>query len=161
MAPRKRDPQITERAAPCLDRSAVDTWRNMCPVRPEHKDVFPADAWLWQPAAAAWVWGVLKAGGGNMQAEQLTQHLAQIRGLARRQAGGLRNRGLTVLEAFRLIEVERLPTVRGSHATSIYGNVSIVRDRIDEREARRRRKQAMVAAWNEMLRQAFTPTEEQ
>jgi hypothetical protein len=129
-------------------------------VHPEHKAVFPADAWLWQPAAAAWVWGVLKAAGGNMQAEQLARHLARIRGLARRQAGGLRNRGLTVLEAFRLIEVERLLTVRGGHATSVYGNVSIVRDRIDEREARRRKKQAMVAAWNEVLRQAFTPTEE-
>jgi len=161
MAPRKRGPQVTERVPQCLDRSAVDRWRNMCPVRPEHKAIFPAEAWLWQPGAAAWVWGVLKAAGGNMQAEELTQHLARIRDLSRRQAGGLRNRGLTILEAFRLVEVERLPAGRGGRATSAYGNVSIVRDRIDKRDACQRKRQATADAWNEMLRQALTAIEGQ
>jgi len=160
MVPRKRDPQITERAAPCLDRSAVDTWRNMCPVRPEHKAVFPADAWLWQPAAAAWVWGVLKVAGGNMQAEGLIQHLARLRGLSRRQATGLRNRGLTVLEAFRLVETERFPAVRGGRETSAYGNVRIVRNKIDKMDARRRRQQAEDDMWIDLLRQTLTPTED-
>ena len=161
MAPRKRGPQVTERVPQCLDRSAVDRWRNTCPVRPEHKAVFPAEAWLWQPGVAAWVWGVLKAAGGNMQAEELTQHLARIRDLSRRQAGGLRNRGLTILEAFRLVEVERLPAGRGGRATSAYGNVSIVRDRIDKRDACQRKRQATADAWNEMLRQALTAIEGQ
>jgi len=130
-----------------LDPSSVDRWRNMCPVRPQHKSVFPADPWLWQPAAAAWVWGILKAAGGNMQAEELIQHLARLRGLSRRQATGLRNRGLTVLEAFRLVETERLPAVRGGQATSVYGDVRIVRDKIDKKDARRRKQQAEDDMW--------------
>ena len=130
-----------------LDPSSVDRWRNMCPVRPQHKSVFPADPWLWQPAAAAWVWGVLKAAGGNMQAEELSQHLARLRDLSRRQATGLRNRGLTVLEAFRLVEVERLPAMRGGQATSVYGDVRIVQDKIDKKDARRRKQQAEDDMW--------------
>ena len=143
-----------------LDPSSVDRWRSTCPVRPQHKSVFPTVLWLWQPGAAAWLWGVLKAAGGNMQAEELTQHLARLRGLSRRQATGLRNRGLTVLEAFRLIEVKRLPAVRGGQATSVYGNVRIVRDKIDKKDARRRKQQAEDDMWIDVLRQALTPTED-
>jgi hypothetical protein len=95
-----------------------------------------------------------------MQAEELTQHLARLRGLSRRQATGLRNRGLTVLEAFRLIEVKRLPAVRGGQATSVYGNVRIVRDKIDKKDARWRRQQAEDNMWIDVLRQALTPTED-
>jgi len=156
----KCHPQITERASQRLDRSAVDRWRSTCPVRPEHKAVFPTAVWLWQPGAAAWVWAVLKAAGGNMQAEELTQHLARLRDLSRRQAGGLRNRGLTILEAFRLVEIERFPAVRGGHATSVYGNVGVVRDDIDERETHQRKRKAVVDEWNETLRQAFASIED-
>ena len=137
----------------------MDYLRNVCPVRTEHKAVFPAAVWLWQPGAAAWVWGILKASGGSMQAKELTQHLARIRNLSHRQASSLRNQGLTVLEAFRLVEIERLPTVRGGQATSIYGNVRVLRDNINEREARRRKKKTEVDAWNEMLRQVLTSIE--
>ena len=137
-----------------LDPSSVDRWRNTCPVRPEHKSVFPTFLWLWQPGAAAWVWGVLKAAGGNMQAGELTEHLARLRGLSHRQAMGLRNRGLTVLEAFRLVEVERLPAVRGGRETSVYGNVRIVRDKINKKDARRRKQQAEDDMWIDVLRQA-------
>ena len=160
MAPRKRGPQVTERVPQCLDRSAVDRWRDLCPVRPEHKSVFPTVLWQWQPGAAAWVWGVLKAAGGSMQAEELIQQLARLRGLSRRQATGLRNRGLTVLEAFRLVEVERLPAMRGGQATSVYGDVRIVQDKIDKKDARRRKQQAEDDMWIDMLRQALTPTED-
>jgi len=143
-----------------LDPSSVDRWRSTCPVRPQHKSVFPAVLWLWQPAAAAWVWGVLKAAGGNMQAEELSQHLARLRDLSRRQATGLRNRGLTVLEAFRLVEVKRLPAVRGGRETSVYGNVRIVHNKIDKKDARRRKQQAEDDMWIDVLRQALTPTED-
>ncbi|HUT61275.1 MAG TPA: hypothetical protein VNA25_25785 [Phycisphaerae bacterium] len=149
-----------EKAARRLDRSSVDRWRSTCPVLSEHKSVFPTVLWLWQPGAAAWVWGVLKAAGGNMQAEELTQHLARLRDLSRQQATGLRNRGLTVLEAFRLVEVERFPAVRGGRETSVYGNVRIVQDKIDKKDARRRKQQAEDDMWIEVLRQALTPTED-
>ena len=143
-----------------LDPSSVDRWRNACPVRAEHKSVFPNVLWLWQPSAAAWVWGVLKAAGGNMQAEELIQHLARLRGLSRRQATGLRNRGLTVLEAFGLIEVERFSAVRGGRETSVYGDVRIVRDKVDKKDARRRKQQAEDDMWIDALRQALTSTED-
>jgi hypothetical protein len=129
-------------------------------VRPEHKSVFPTVLWQWQPGAAAWVWGVLKAAGGNMQAGELTEHLARLRGLSHRQAMGLRNRGLTVLEAFRLVEVERFPAVRGGRETSVYGNVRIVRDKINKKDARRRKQQAEDDMWIDVLRQALAPTED-
>jgi hypothetical protein len=95
-----------------------------------------------------------------MQAEELIQHLARLRGLSRRQATGLRNRGLTVLEAFRLVEIERFPAVRGGRETSVYGNVRIVRDKIDKKDARRRRQQAEDDMWIDVLRQALTSTED-
>ena len=143
-----------------LDPSAVDCWRNTCPVSHQHKSVFPADPWLWQPAAAAWVWGVLKAAGGTLQAQELIQHLARLRGFSRPQAAGLRNRGLAVLEAFRLVEIERLPTAGGGGERSVYGNVKVVGNRIDKADARRRREQAEDDRWIEMLRQAVDSTED-
>jgi hypothetical protein len=68
-------------------------------------------------------------------ATELTDRLAERRRRSRRQANGLRNQGLFVLEAFGLIEVERLPVERGGRGTSTYGCVPIIRDRMDEKEA--------------------------
>ena len=65
-----------------------------------------------------------------------------------------------MLEAFRLIEIVRLPAERGGRATSAYGNVSIIRERIDEKEARERKKQVMAAWWNEMLLDWLTAIQE-
>lgn len=161
MASRKRETAAPERAPQHLDCSAVERWRNSCPVRHEHKSIFPADEWLWQPGAAAWVWGILKAAGGKVPAEELSRSLAQLRDSSHRQAHGLRNRGLTVLEAFGLIEIERFPAVRGGHPTSAYGSVSIIRDRIDEKEMRKKKKRVMANRWNEVFRQALAPIEEQ
>ena len=77
-----------------------------------------------------------------MPAEQLIQHLARLRGLSRRQARGLSDQGLTVLEAFGLVEVERVPVLRGGGEANRYGNVKVVRDKIDLADARRRKRQA-------------------
>jgi len=160
MADCKDAPPDTGQQPDGPDESSVDRWRDLCPVRPEHKSVFPTVLWQWQPGAAAWVWGVLKAAGGNMRAEELIRHLARLRGLSCRQATGLRNRGLAVLEAFRLVEVERFPAVRGGRETSVYGNVRIVRDKIDKKDARRRKQQAEDGMWIEVLRQALSPPED-
>ena len=108
----------------------VDRLRQTCPVKPEHKAIFPAPPWRWQPAAAAWVWAVLRAAGGEMHAGDITERLAQLKGLSHRQANGLRNRGFTVLEAFELIEIERLPAGGQGLAATAYGRVQIVRDEI-------------------------------
>ena len=156
MACRKRKSPATERAPQRIEYSAVERWRKSCPVQSQHKAVFPADEWLWQPGAAAWVWSVLKAAGGTMQAEGITQKLAQLREISRRQATGLRNRGLTVLEAFGLVKIERFTAVRSSRPTNVYGNVSIILDKIDEKAARRKKKRIMMERWNDSLCQAFT-----
>jgi len=136
-----------------------DDWRKICPVRPEHKSIFPADVWLWQPGAAALVWGVLKTAGGKLQAEELTRRLAELRNVSRRQARGLRNRGLTVLEAFDLIEIERIPAPRGSRRAASYGSVSIIRGEINVKAARQKKDEAAAARWGEMFRRAFTSPE--
>lgn len=96
-----------------------------------------------------------------MQAEALTKYLAQLRGYSRRQAHGLRNRGLAVLEAFELIEIERFHAIceRGHRIT--YGSVAIIRNKIDEKQAQAKKKQAETDRRNEMLCQAFMSIEEQ
>lgn len=160
MASRKRTVPAPNQAPPHLAPSSVDRWRHTCPVLPEHKSVFPADPWLWQPAAAAWVWAVLKAAGGKMRAEELIQHLAWLRGLSRRQARGLRDRGLAVLEAFRLVEVERFPVLRGGGDANRYGSVRVVRDNIDLADSCRRKQQAEDDRWIRTLCQVIFPQED-
>jgi hypothetical protein len=161
MASRRCKTSAAERAPEGIDLPAVERWRNSCPVRSEHKSIFPADEWLWQPNAAAWVWGVLKAAGGKMPAEELGRSLAYLRGFSHNQARGLRNRGLTVLRTFGLIEIKRFPSLRGGRPTSAYGNVSILRESIDEKQPRRKRNQAMADRWDEVIRQALAPAEVQ
>jgi hypothetical protein len=160
MASEKRKTAAIEPAPEGLGLSAVERWRNSCPVRSEHKSLFPANVWLWQPGAAAWVWGVLKAAGGAMPGEELTRCLAQIRGLSRRQAGGLRNQGLKVLEVFGLVEIERCPPAHEGRPTRGYGRISIIRENIDKRQARERRDQARAQRWLDVLLQTPTPPEE-
>ena len=147
---------------PALQRlgpSAVERWRSSCPVRPEHKSVFPADPWRWQHGATAWVWGVLMAAGGQISAAELTERLAELRRLSRRQANGLRNQGLFVLEAFALIEIERVPAERGGRPTSNYGSVRVIRDTVDEQDARAKQEQAGTGRWNAILYRVMYPNE--
>ncbi len=75
-----------------LDPSSVDRWRSTCPVRPQHKSVFPTvlcppyvlAGRRGPPGLRAGLWGVLKAAGGNMPAR--TKGGARLRGLSRRPA---------------------------------------------------------------------------
>jgi hypothetical protein len=55
MADCKDTPPDTERQPDGPDELSVDRWRSTCPVRPEHRSLFPADPWRWQQGAAAWV----------------------------------------------------------------------------------------------------------
>lgn len=161
MVQKKRKAVAQKSGCHCIERSSVDQWQNTCPVRTEHKTIFPADEWFWQPGAAAWVWSVLKAAGGKMPAEELTQNLMHLRKFSRRQAHGLRNRGLTVLEAFDLIDIKRNPTFRGGGVSITYGEVKIIRDQIDKKLARKKKKQAQANRYNKMVKEMLAAFEEQ
>jgi hypothetical protein len=139
-----------------IERSAADHWREQCPVQSEHKSIFPGDEWLWQPGAAAWVWGVVKAAGGKISAEELTQNLAELRGLSHRQAHGLRNRGLTVLEMFDLIAIERVPLIRVGYTAVTYGGVKIIRNAINEKLVRKKKMQAEMRRCHKILYETLT-----
>lgn len=137
----------------------IERLREACPVKPECKSIFTAPPWRWQPGAASWVWAVLKEAGGRMQGEDLIQRLAQLRGWSRRKANELRNRGLFVLEAFDLVEIERLPAA-GGRSTSAYGLVEIVHEDIDDGAIRAENKEAVVELFESFLAAPRTPSVE-
>jgi len=150
-----RPPQVEgpkERAAKRISPAKKSgPWSRECPVRPEHKTVYPGAIQTWQPQAAARVWAILMVAGGQLDAEMLTDQLATAHDLSRKQARGVRNSGLTVLEAFGLIEIERLPAERGGRPSSTYGQVRIVADRINEVAARRKKFENDRSRWIDSL----------
>ena len=154
----RQKPEAPDGKSPS-DFDAGDGLRQTCPVRPAHKAVFPAAPWRWQPDAASWVWAVLKTAGGKMPAEALTRTLAQLRGLSHRQANGLRNRGLFVLEAFGLIEIGRLPAVEGNRSGSAYDYIQVVCEDIDGK-AGREKKETTTDNRTEMSGQGFERAEQ-
>lgn len=109
------------------DEKKIESLRETCPVKREHKSIFPAMPWHWQLGAATWVWAVLKEAGGSVEGSDLTDRLAELRECPRRKARGLRNQGLFMLEAFDLVSIERPP---GKGPNSAYGRVEIVREHI-------------------------------
>jgi hypothetical protein len=111
-----------------MDKQEIEDLRETCPVKREHKSIFPAMPWHWQLGAATWVWAVLKEAGGSAEGSDLTDRLAQVRDWPRKKARGLRNQGLFMLEAFDLVSIERPP---GKGPNSAYGRVKIVRESIE------------------------------
>lgn len=120
-------------------------------MKPAHRDVFPSATAVWQPGAAGRVWAILQAAGGSRDADALTAEIARMQGIPKRNAHRIRNNGLAVLEAFELIEIDRIPRRGGSGQTCTYGRVRIVNDRIDVFAARRKREEAKTKYWADGL----------
>jgi hypothetical protein len=111
-------------------------------VKAAHRDVFPSATAIWQPGAASRVWAILHAAGGRKDADALTAEIARMQGIPKRNAHRIRNNGLAVLEAFELIEIDRIPRRGGSGQTCTYGRVRIVNDNVNVFAASRKREEA-------------------